>query len=85
MTLAGYVRADFTAKDGRTVNGYNVYLTAPAAGPEATGLRCDRIYVSARLLATLPGGKFPPLGTELGTSYNKFGKLQQIWVIKPAG
>lgn len=75
MTVIGYQRSRFTAKDtGEVIEGYNLYLTETRENVE--GAACERVFLSAKKL----GGYVPVLNDELELVYNRFGRVDRVIV-----
>ena len=75
MEVIGFKHSPFETQDGKTINGYNIYLIAPL-GDKGNGMEAERIYVSAdKLLAC----KYvPKVGDNVNVIYNKYGKPDAI-------
>ena len=79
MKVIGYIRKNFTTQDGKTICGYNVYLSRMAVGIDAAGCTADRVYLSDARLAE--SGYTLAVGDEVELSYNRYGKVQHIFKI----
>ena len=76
MKLIGYMRNNFTPEDGKTVTGFNLYLSYPLTGEEAGGFAVDRIYMTDAKLAQ--SNYKPKVGDEVIINYNRYGKVASI-------
>lgn len=78
--IIGVELKSFTAKDGTTVTGYNVWYTEERKGVD--GLAADRIFVSDRVSNR---SNFTPHVGDIIESicYNKFGRLFEVHPYRP--
>lgn len=73
--IIGVQLKSFTAKDGTTITGYNVWYTEERENVD--GLAADRIFVSDRV--SNRSNFTPHVGDIIETiSYNKFGRLFEV-------
>lgn len=78
--IIGVQLKSFTAKDGTTITGYNVWYTEERENVD--GLAADRIFVSDRV--SNRSNFTPHVGDIIETiSYNKFGRLFQVQPYRP--
>ena len=80
MKIVGFKRGDFVTKDGASITGYNLYLSYPLTGEDASGSACERYYMTDTKLAKC--GYTPHVGDEVTVSFNRYGKPDIITVIK---
>ncbi len=76
MKVVGIKHSPFTTKDGKDIDGYNIYATSPIPKDRGDGFTCDRLYLSADKLSRC--GYKPKLGDEISVMYNRFGKPETI-------
>lgn len=72
MKIIGYQNKDFTFEDGKTVNGYYLYLTEERKN--VVGEAVERVFVSSSKL----DGYVPSVGDEIYIYYNRYGKVVHI-------
>lgn len=70
--VIGFERKTFNFEDGKTVNGFYLYLSEQRQG--VTGISCERVFVSTNKL----DGYTPVLDDEIEVYYNRFGKPQRV-------
>ncbi len=70
--VVGYEGKTFNFEDGKTVNGFYLYLAENRNG--VTGISCERVFVSDQKL----DGYIPALEDEIEVYYNRFGKPQRV-------
>lgn len=70
--VIGFEGKTFTFDDGKSVNGFYLYLSDKRPG--VTGISCERVFVSQAKL----DGYVPVLDDEIEVYYNRFGKPQRI-------
>ena len=80
MKIVGFKRADFTSKEGTMITGYNLYLSYPITGEDASGSAFERYYLTDAKLAKC--GYKPRVGDEVNVSFNRYGKPDIITVVK---
>ena len=78
--IVGFRKADFRAKDGTMVKGYNVF-TEEEILTNGKGLQAEKIYFSEAKLEKVGLDLDSILGREVKISYNRFGKVQEIFMI----
>lgn len=78
MKIVGYRRANFSTKDGKTVNGNNAYIADEIAPTQGAGLRVERSYLSAAKCEREGIDLAAMLGQEVKVYYNRFGKIDTI-------
>lgn len=80
LKIIGVQLKSFTAKDGTTITGYNVWYTEERM--DVDGLAADRIFVSDRV--SNRSSFTPHVGDIIeSVSYNKFGRLFEIQPYRP--
>lgn len=74
--VIGYQDVDFTAPDGKNIQGIRLYLTAPA-DPDRGGIgdMCNTQFITNRI------NYMPMVGDQIRLSFNRYGKVQSIEVI----
>ena len=73
--IIGVQLRSFTAKDGTTITGYNVWYTEERN--DVDGLSAGRIFVSDRV--SNRSNFTPHVGDKIDSiSYNKFGRLLEV-------
>ena len=81
MKVVGYRRADFIAKDGSEVRGYNLYMESYDIDPRyGAGIQVDRIYLSEGKLKREGLDIAELIGKTIRVLYNKYGKPESIVV-----
>lgn len=78
MKVIGYERKMLNFNDGRSVDGYFMYLSDDSRR-SITGVMTERIYLSLNRAC----GYSPALGDEIKVFYNKFGKVDSVQLVKP--
>ena len=78
--IIGVQLKSFTAKDGTTITGYNVWYTEERNGVD--GLAAYRVFISDRVCNR---SNFTPHVGDLieSISYNKFGRLFRVHPYRP--
>lgn len=71
--VIGFEAKTFTFEDGKSVSGFNLYLSERRTG--VTGTAAERVFVSTAKL----NGYVPVLGDKITVNYNRFGKPQSIF------
>ena len=69
---------NFTAKDGQKVSGYKVYCTLDMDADNSVGVACESFFISEKKARDM--GYEPELHQEIELSYNKFAKIEKIFV-----
>ena len=77
MKIVGFKRANFTAKDGTEVHGYQVYVAHPI-NANGAGIAVERVYLSDAKIAQQPYAIDDLLGREVAVYYNRYGKVATI-------
>ena len=78
--IIGVQLKSFTAMDGTTITGYNVWYTEERK--DVDGLAADRIFVSDRV--SNRSNFTPHVGDIIESiSYNKFGRLFEVHPYRP--
>ena len=80
MRIVGYRKADFVAKDGTAVMGYNVYLVTEIDPRYGNGIMAERVYLSAAKLARDGIDLEKVINHEVKIYYNRYGKVDSIAV-----
>ena len=70
--VIGFEGKKFTFDNGRSVEGFYLYLAEKRTG--VTGTSCERVFVSQAKL----DGYTPKLDDEIEVFYNRFGKPQKV-------
>lgn len=78
MKMIGYRRADFAAKDGTEIKGYNVYIATEIDPRNGAGVMAERQYLSDAKIARENLDLEKLLGREIKVYYNRFGKIDSI-------
>ncbi|MGI6156756.1 MAG: hypothetical protein ACOYEB_12670 [Enterococcus lemanii] len=78
MEVIGYKEMDFKANDGAEISGYKVYCTLDMDAANSVGLACESFFVSKKRAQDM--GYKPELHQEIELSYNKFAKIEKIFV-----
>lgn len=76
MKIVGMKKSNFTTKEGTLIEGYNVYLEYELTGEGATGMGCERVYLTQAKLDKC--GFQPEVGDTVELTYNRFGKVAAI-------
>lgn len=78
MTIIGFAHTEFE-KNGFKCSGVNFYVTEERKN--VTGVACDKVYVSDKLLAE-SGVKLSEIsvGDTLRVFYNKYGRVESLLV-----
>lgn len=71
--VIGFEAKTFTFEDGKSVNGFFLFLAEKRPG--VTGTACERVFVSTPKL----NGYLPVIGDNITVNYNRFGKPQSIY------
>lgn len=90
MIVIGIERLCFpdSKEPEKMVNGVQVYCGYPIDPEKGSGLAYskkgyERIYISEWLLKHRLNGVVPDVGDEVQPSYNRDGKLQDLYIRKP--
>lgn len=75
--VVGYRKVDFKDQDGRSVKGYTLFLARNTEDSSITGLEVQKIFISSERVAYAPAEN-----DYIGLSYNRYGKIQDIEVLK---
>lgn len=73
-TLVGMRNVDYTNKNGKHVQGWNLYFTYE--DPRIAGVGVEDVYIGKRYFDSL--SFVPELGHSCQLVYNKFGDLSDI-------
>ncbi len=79
VKIIGYRYSSFNTEDGKTIKGYNLFLTEPCEKGE--GLSCERVYVQEKYLNEC--GYAPKCGDEVTLTYNRYGKCNGVVLVSP--
>ena len=75
--VVGYRKVDFKDQDGRSVKGYTLFLARQSTDEAIVGLEVQKIFISSDRVP------YTPVENEMiGLNYNRYGKIQDIQVIK---
>lgn len=77
MKVIGFQQKQLTFQDGRSVDGYFMWLSDDS-NPRVTGVQTERIYLSMNKAGTYA----PYLGDEVKVMYNKYGKVDSVQLVK---
>lgn len=72
VTLMGKKAIDFTAADGRTIKGSNIYIAYPAANMD--GLLCEKHFIHADKV----DDKVLVVGADIDVVFNSRGKIEAV-------
>lgn len=78
MKLIGFRRCDFTAKDGKEIKGFHVYIGSEIKADQGGGYAVERNYISAEKLARSDVSLDGLLGKDINLLYNRYGKVEQL-------
>ena len=78
--VVGVRRTDFQPKDGDKIQGYSVYVTHTDDG--VNGRVAERFFLSDRKLRDDVGGWVPNPGDKFSMSFNRYGKPDEIKLLK---
>lgn len=71
--VVGYRKVNFTDPQGRTVNGYNLFLARPGSSPSIVGLETQKIFISCQYV------DYDPVENQLVyISFNRYGKVVSV-------
>ena len=74
-------RADFIAKDGTPVKGFNIYMEKPLeSAAESIGTMTKDIYLSENKLRMFNLNVNTLVGSKVEVSFNSFGKPRRVIV-----
>lgn len=73
--LVGFEGKSFTFEDGKSVNGFYIFVEEERKG--VTGIATDRVFISDNKM----NGYIPVLGDEVMISFNRWGKPQEIRLV----
>lgn len=75
MKLMGYRECHYKFQDGRSWDGFKLFVEVPASeSPVGTvGDSCDIINIPMSMASQLP-----PVGSEFTVAYNRYGKVAAI-------
>ena len=76
MKVIGTVFTSFKGTDGSDVSGTTLYVTEPIAPDKGKGERADKLFLSAKKLASMTF--VPTVGDAIEVYYNRFGKPEKI-------
>ena len=74
--LVGFEGKTFTFEDGKTVEGFYLYMEEKRSG--ITGTATDRVFVSQKKL----DGYTPRLDDDIIVNYNRYGKPQSVVLVR---
>lgn len=74
MTVIGYRKTGFDTKDGKHIDGYNIYCAYPLDKGEGDG--AERLFMTVDKL--LGCGYNPTVGDNIVVRYNRYGKPDSI-------
>ena len=78
MKFYGYRKADFTAKDGTKVTGYNVYIGDDIDPAHGGGLAVERYYLSTTKLERNNIDIKELLECDVHVYFNQYGKVENV-------
>lgn len=78
MKMIGYRRADFAAKDGTEIKGYNAYIATEIDPRNGAGVMVERMYLSDAKIAREHIDLEKIIGREIRVYYNRYGKIDSI-------
>ena len=71
--IVGYRKVNFTDPQGRTVNGYSLFLARPAQSPDVIGLEVQKIFISSAYV------NYTPQENQIvSIAFNRYGKVSSI-------
>ena len=75
--VVGFRKVDFKDQEGRPVKGYTLFLARQSDDPNIVGLEVQKIFISSDRVP------YTPVENEMiGLNYNRYGKIQDIQVVK---
>ena len=81
FTVVGISRADFVAKDGTSVKGFNIYMEKPLeSAAESIGTMTKDIYLSENKLRLFNLNVNTLVGSKVEVSFNSYGKPSRVIV-----
>ena len=81
FTVVGIIRADFVAKDGTSVKGFNIYMEKPLeSAAESIGIMTKDIYLSENKLRLFNLNVNTLVGSKVEVSFNSYGKPRRVIV-----
>lgn len=79
MTVIGYERSDFVAKEtGAEVKGVQLYLARAIVPDKGKGNAVDRVYLTDAKLAANHFDPAGAIGKNVALYYNRWGKVERI-------
>lgn len=72
VNVVGFMRADFTTKDGKSIAGYRVFTGRPISSEIGEGMAVDANFVTLEKMFT------PCRLGEAEIEYNRFGKVESF-------
>ena len=81
FTVVGIIRADFVAKDGTSVKGFNIYMEKPLeSAAESIGTMTKDIYLSENKLRMFNLNVNTLVGSKVEVRFNFYGKPRRVIV-----
>ena len=76
--LLGFKNGDFTSKDGKQIEGFNLFVAVEIKNTLGMGCEVERIYLSKVKIEKFDIDLEDLLGKEIIVVYNKYGKIDEI-------
>ena len=76
--LLGLKNGDFTSKDGKQIEGFNLFVAVEIKNTLGMGCEVERIYLSKAKIEKFDIDLEDLLGKEIIVVYNKYGKIDEI-------
>lgn len=77
MKILGYEKVKFNFDDGRSCEGYYIYLHDDSANPnKVIGMKTERVFISDTKASACNFN--PKVGNTVKVLYNKYGKVDEI-------
>lgn len=71
--IVGYRRVDFTGRDGKAVDGYNLYLAREPISERIVGLEVMKLFIARQYV------DYEPRENEIvSITFNRFGRVEAI-------
>ena len=71
--IVGYRRIDFTGRDGKAVDGYNLYLAREPISERIVGLEVMKLFICRQYI-----DYEPKVNEIVSICYNRFGHVESI-------
>lgn len=75
--VVGFRKVDFKDQEGKSVKGYTLFLARNPETPDIVGLECQKVFISSDRIPYCPAEN-----DFIGITYNRYGKIQDIQVLK---